>query len=191
MIELRSFERVLVLADIHGICGLKLAVDIINRESFDALVLLGDIVDVYYTDLGEWCREPFKEINKILSLVTDKKVYYVLGNHDELFPSCPLRPRVEMLNELLIKVKGKRYFLIHGHQGLEYALNKAREAGATLVIAHFHKLGSEGNVIYAGTLCDKVIFEGQPDPKENMGYVVLEREPIIIPTKRKGRRIFL
>ncbi len=191
MIEPRSFERVLVLSDIHGKCGMRLAIEIIERERFDALVLLGDVVDVHYMDLGDWCRIPFKEASKIISKAKNRKVYYILGNHDELFPSCPLRPNVEMVSELLIKVKGRRYFLIHGHQGLGYAIERAKEYGATLVVGHFHKLGSEGGVVFAGTLCDKVILEGQPDPKENLGYVVLEDSPMIIPTRKTRRRIFL
>ncbi len=131
-VELEDGEEAVVVSDVH--LGLKLRgkelskhrefAEFLSRycsdERVKLIVLLGDIFEFWNARVGDIVRnayDPLKELAK-----SDKNVVYVAGNHDRLVASLRLesnRGRGDLYivpDFFVLKVGGKRFLLLHGHQ---------------------------------------------------------------------------
>lgn len=80
---------VVVISDVHlgtyG-CKAKELLRYLNSIQPKTLILNGDIIDVWQFKKSYFPKSHLKVIKKILSFVTkNTEVYYVTGNHDEMF----------------------------------------------------------------------------------------------------------
>ncbi len=111
----------LFISDLH--LGIKHSrVETLNKflkeHDFDNIFLIGDIIDM--TNLKSnfyWNYESSKFIRKILKESKDKKIHYVIGNHDfflEMFIGESLS-NIEFSKELkYTTLKGEEVLILHG-----------------------------------------------------------------------------
>ncbi|PKP47712.1 MAG: UDP-2,3-diacylglucosamine hydrolase [Bacteroidetes bacterium HGW-Bacteroidetes-1] len=81
------------------------------------LILNGDIIDVWQFSKRYWPQSHMKVIKYILGL-TDKKtkVYYITGNHDEIFRKFANTRlgHLRIVNQLILKLEGEKTWFFHG-----------------------------------------------------------------------------
>jgi UDP-2,3-diacylglucosamine pyrophosphatase LpxH len=87
--EKKRNVEVLVLSDIHlgtyG-CKAKELLNYLNTIEPEILVLNGDIIDIWQFSKRYFPKPHMKVIKYLTGLLTKgTKIYYVTGNHDEMF----------------------------------------------------------------------------------------------------------
>jgi len=112
--------EILVLSDIHlgtyG-CHAKELLKYLKTIKPKAVVLNGDIIDIWQFSKKYWPKSHMKVIKKFVKYTTnDIPVYYITGNHDELlrkFTDFSLGS-FHLKNELVLTIDGKRTWFFHG-----------------------------------------------------------------------------
>ena len=82
-----------------------------------ALILNGDIIDIWQFSKSYWPQSHTKVIRKIMKLVAEGvPVYYLTGNHDEMlrkFADFKLGS-FELVNKLVLEIDGRKAWIFHG-----------------------------------------------------------------------------
>lgn len=118
-VKKRKLE-LLVLSDIHlGTYGCK-AKELLNYLKSvkpETLILNGDIIDIWQFSKHYFPNSHLKVIKYISTLLTKgTKVYYITGNHDELFRKFEgfELGGLKIVNKLLLNLDGKKAWFFHG-----------------------------------------------------------------------------
>lgn len=110
----------IVLSDIHlgtyG-CKAKELLKYLKTVKPEMLVLNGDIIDIWQFSKRYFPNSHLKIIKYISTLLTKgTKVYYITGNHDELFRKFAgfELGELKIVNKLLLDLDGKKTWFFHG-----------------------------------------------------------------------------
>jgi UDP-2,3-diacylglucosamine pyrophosphatase LpxH len=174
----------IIISDLHlgsPVSQPEKTLEMLEGYSFRKLILLGDIFDnLDFRNLSRGCWELLNYIGKIS---VDKKVRWVMGNHDkglgDVFGS--------LMNASIYKVyswqyKQKKYLAIHGHQFdrflidnafISYAANKIYDFVQRLDfedkrISHFLKRKSKGWLRLSEKVASSALLYGK---KHEANYV--------------------
>ncbi len=112
--------EVAVISDVHlgtfG-CHAKELLQYLNSIKPKTLILNGDIVDIWQFRKSYFPASHQKVIKKIISLSTKgTKIYYLTGNHDELFRKFTDLDigNLSLINKLILELDGKKAWIFHG-----------------------------------------------------------------------------
>ena len=100
----------------------ELLLDFLEQNSFDAIYLVGDIIDGWVMKRKFlWTSSQAKVVEKILNLAkSGTKVYYFAGNHDHFlrrFLPMTICENLHILDKMDYEaINGKRYVIMHGDQ---------------------------------------------------------------------------
>jgi len=118
------FLRTLLISDVH--IGFKFsraadAVKVLETEKFDRLIMVGDIFDIQnMMRRPYWDEHHTKFLKKVLKIAKNKKVIYVIGNHD--YPLYYMQEYtnklagIEFCREYRYESGDKKILCIHGDQ---------------------------------------------------------------------------
>lgn len=115
----RNVELV-VLSDIHlGTSGCQAAELLKYLKSIrpKTLILNGDIIDIWQFKKRYFPKAHLKVIKHLIGLASDRStVYYITGNHDEMFRKFTGMKigRLRILNDLKLELNGKIVWFFHG-----------------------------------------------------------------------------
>lgn len=116
--------RTLLMSDVH--IGFKFsrsldAVNVLENEKFDRLILVGDIFDIQnMMHRPYWDEHHTSFLKKVLKIAKKKEVIYVIGNHD--YPLNHLEEytgkiaKIHLCREYEYESGGKRILCVHGDQ---------------------------------------------------------------------------
>lgn len=111
---------IVILSDIHlGTYGCHAGELLQYLKSIDpgALILNGDIFDIWYFKKSYFPKEHLEVVRQIMKMaVNGVKVYYLTGNHDDLlrkFGEISLG-LIHLRNKLVFQVNGKTHWVFHG-----------------------------------------------------------------------------
>ena len=116
--------RTIFISDVHlgtpG-CQAEALVQFLKENTCDSLFLVGDIIDGWRLKKRiYWPQSHSDVIRRVLTVARNgNKVYYILGNHDEVLRkwlNFDLRfGRIRILNKKdYVSIKGNRYLVVHG-----------------------------------------------------------------------------
>lgn len=93
----------------------------LKNQSFDQLILNGDIVDGRHISLfGWWKRKHVNRRKEIIELAKKQwtKIKYIIGNHDiHIEKTIPrLRQEVDIAPDMIYTSGKKKYYICHGQQ---------------------------------------------------------------------------
>ena len=115
----RSVELV-VLSDVHlGTSGSH-AVELLKYLKSirpKTLILNGDIIDIWQFKKQFFPKSHLKVVKHLIGLASEScKVYYITGNHDEMFRkfSGMKIGKLRIMNELKLELNGKKVWFFHG-----------------------------------------------------------------------------
>ena len=115
----------LIISDLHlgtGVSQPKKVLELLKNFSFRKLILLGDIFDSM--DFRKIPESSLELINYIGKIAEEKKVRWVIGNHDqelaEIF--APLM-KVRIYEVYEWQMGEQKYLAIHGHQFDRFLIN--------------------------------------------------------------------
>lgn len=109
-----------VISDLHlGMRGCRAAEVLAYLRSIDPqiLVLNGDIVDVWQFKKKYFPPEHMLVVRELLDLIAKQKtVYYVTGNHDEVFRRFVgfQTGQFKIVNKVVLTLDGKKTWIFHG-----------------------------------------------------------------------------
>jgi UDP-2,3-diacylglucosamine pyrophosphatase LpxH len=110
----------LVISDVHlgtyG-CQSKALLNYLDSIKPKAVVLNGDIIDMWQFSKRYWPKSHMKVIQKIIKWVSQGvKVHYITGNHDELLRKFAgfKMGTLHIENKLIIELDGKKTWIFHG-----------------------------------------------------------------------------
>ena len=116
--------RTLLISDLH--IGFKYSraedvLNVLNNETFDRLIMVGDIVDIsQLMKRPYWDQYHTAVIKKILKLAKKKEVIYVIGNHDyalmHLLESTDRFASIKICREYEYKSGERTIRCLHGDQ---------------------------------------------------------------------------
>lgn len=115
----RNVELV-VLSDIHlGTSGCQAAELLKYLKSIrpKTLILNGDIIDIWQFKKRYFPKAHLKVIKHLIGLASDRTtVYYITGNHDEMFRKFTGMKigRLRILNDLKLELNGRIVWFFHG-----------------------------------------------------------------------------
>ncbi len=100
-------------------CQAEKLLEFLQCVTAEKLYCVGDIIDIWAMKKKFfWPKKHNDVIQKILSIAQgDTAVYYVIGNHDELFREfIPIQfGQIDMINEIdHVTANNKRYLVVHG-----------------------------------------------------------------------------
>lgn len=119
MDDKRNVELV-VLSDIHlGTSGCQASELLKYLKSIrpKTLILNGDIIDIWQFKKRFFPKAHLKVIKHLIGLASDRcTVYYITGNHDEMFRkfSGMKIGKLRILNDLKLDLDGKKVWFFHG-----------------------------------------------------------------------------
>ncbi len=88
-----------------------------SRADIDALVILGDFIDMWRRDVSGIFLENHEILQTLLTLKQKKTVYYVVGNHDyHLLELANHKYPLEFRSELTLPGNGVTYVFKHGYE---------------------------------------------------------------------------
>ncbi len=115
----RNVELV-VISDVHlgtyG-CKAKELLQYLNSIQPEMLVLNGDIIDIWQFKKSYFPKPHLEVIKKILLLATkNTDVYYITGNHDEMFRKFTdfQLGKLKVCNKICLNIDGKKTWIFHG-----------------------------------------------------------------------------
>lgn len=115
--------EVLVISDVHlgtyG-CRAKELLNYLKSVRPGTLVLNGDIIDIWQFKKRYFPSAHMKVIKYITSLLAKgTQVYYITGNHDELFRKFAgfELGGLKVVNKLVLELDGERAWIFHGEIG--------------------------------------------------------------------------
>jgi len=110
----------LVISDVHlgtyG-CQSKALLNYLDSIKPKAVVLNGDIIDMWQFSKRYWPKSHMKVIQKIIKWVSQGvKVHYITGNHDELLRKFAgfKMGTLHIENKLILELDGKKTWIFHG-----------------------------------------------------------------------------
>jgi UDP-2,3-diacylglucosamine pyrophosphatase LpxH len=110
----------LVISDVHlgtyG-CQSKALLNYLDSIKPKAVVLNGDIIDMWQFSKRYWPKSHMKVIQKIIKWVSQGvKVHYITGNHDELLRKFAgfKMGSLHIENKLILELDGKKTWIFHG-----------------------------------------------------------------------------
>ena len=113
--------RTLVFSDSHiGDPRFKdnaLVQKMLMEESFDKLVMNGDVVDLWTGKMKDIIKDPLYQLIK--KIASEKEVIWIIGNHDykiEKFKKLGILPSVTFVNSLAFTDNGRNILILHGNQ---------------------------------------------------------------------------
>lgn len=150
--NLRPVE-VAVISDLHlGMRGCRAAEILSYLRSIDPeiLVLNGDIVDIWQFRKSYFPASHMQVVRELMHMLAQgKRIYYVTGNHDELFRRFIgfKTGQFEVVNKLILHLDGKKAWIFHGDVfdvTMQYSkwLAKLGGKGYDLLIALNHAVNS-------------------------------------------------
>jgi len=83
----------------------------------EALILNGDIIDIWQFSKNYWPEAHAKVLQRILKMIAQgTKVYYLTGNHDEVLRKYTdfKLGNLEIINKLLLEIDGNKTWIFHG-----------------------------------------------------------------------------
>ena len=109
-----------VLSDIHlgtyG-CHAKELLQYLKSINPKAIVLNGDIIDIWQFSKSYWPETHMKVVRRIMKFVAESvPVYYLTGNHDEMlrkFADLSVGS-FQLKNKLVLNLDGKKAWIFHG-----------------------------------------------------------------------------
>lgn len=100
----------------HG-CQARALFNYLGSIEPEALILNGDIIDIWQFNKKYWPKEHMKVVRKVLKLVSSgTQVYYITGNHDEAlrrYSDFSMNNFV-MADQLTLDIDGKKAWIFHG-----------------------------------------------------------------------------
>lgn len=109
-----------VISDIHlGTYGCHAKELLQYLKSIDpkAIVLNGDIIDIWQFNKSYWPESHMKVLRRLMKFVTESTpVYYLTGNHDEMlrkFTDLQLGS-FQLQNKLVLNLHGEKAWIFHG-----------------------------------------------------------------------------
>lgn len=109
-----------ILSDVHlgtyG-CHAKELLRYLQSINPKAIVLNGDIIDIWQFSKSYWPQSHMKVVRKIMKYITENiPVYYLTGNHDEMFRKfTDLNVgSFRLQNKLVLNLDGKKAWIFHG-----------------------------------------------------------------------------
>lgn len=109
-----------VLSDVHlgtyG-CHAKELLRYLQSINPKAIVLNGDIIDVWQFSKSYWPQSHMKVVRKIMKYIAENvPVYYLTGNHDEMFRKFTdiSVGSFKLQNKLVLHLDGKKAWFFHG-----------------------------------------------------------------------------
>jgi UDP-2,3-diacylglucosamine pyrophosphatase LpxH len=116
----RRKVQVAVVSDLHlGMRGCHAQTILAYLKSIEpeVLILNGDIIDIWQFKKKYFPPAHMQVVRELLSMIArGKKVYYITGNHDELFRRF-IGFKVgnfELVNKVVLELDGKRAWFFHG-----------------------------------------------------------------------------
>ncbi len=116
----RRKVQVAVVSDLHlGMRGCHAQTILVYLKSIEpeVLILNGDIIDIWQFKKKYFPPAHMQVVRELLSMIArGKKVYYITGNHDELFRRF-IGFKVgnfELVNKVVLELDGKRAWFFHG-----------------------------------------------------------------------------
>jgi len=89
----------------------------IDRDDVDALVVLGDFIDMWRRDISGIFLENHQILQSLLALKQKKTVYCVAGNHDyHLLKLVDHKYPIEFKKDLTLPGNGVTYVFKHGYE---------------------------------------------------------------------------
>ncbi len=120
MKNIKREVEVLVLSDIHlgtrG-CHAKELIQYMQSIKPKAVILNGDIVDIWQFKKSYWPKSHMQVIKQLTSWMTKGvKIYYITGNHDEMLRKFVgfKMGSLKIVNKVLLKLDGKKAWFFHG-----------------------------------------------------------------------------
>lgn len=109
-----------ILSDVHlgtyG-CHAKELLHYLKSINPKAIVLNGDIIDIWQFSKSYWPENHMKVVRRIMKFITENTpVYYLTGNHDEMlrkFANLEVGS-FQLMNKLVINLEGKKAWIFHG-----------------------------------------------------------------------------
>ncbi|MEJ6979107.1 UDP-2,3-diacylglucosamine diphosphatase [Pedobacter sp. P351] len=109
-----------IISDVHlgtyG-CHAKELLSYLKSINPKAIVLNGDIIDIWQFSKSYWPESHMKVVRRIMKFVTeDIPVYYLTGNHDEMlrkFADLEVGS-FKLVNKLVLNLDGEKAWLFHG-----------------------------------------------------------------------------
>ena len=112
--------EVAVISDLHlGMRGCRPLEILQYLRSIDAevLILNGDIIDVWQFKKKYFPAEHMQVVRELLQMIArQKKVYYITGNHDEVFRQFAgfETGNFKIVNKVVLPLDGKKAWFFHG-----------------------------------------------------------------------------
>lgn len=109
-----------IISDVHlgtyG-CHAKELLHYLKSINPKAIVLNGDIIDIWQFSKSYWPESHMKVVRRVMKFVTENTpVYYLTGNHDEMlrkFVNLELGS-FKLLNKLVLNLDGQKAWIFHG-----------------------------------------------------------------------------
>jgi len=109
-----------IISDVHlgtyG-CHAKELLRYLQSINPKAIVLNGDIIDIWQFSKSYWPESHMKIVRRIMKLITESTpVYYLTGNHDEMlrkFTDLSVGS-FKLQNKLILELNGKKAWIFHG-----------------------------------------------------------------------------
>lgn len=109
-----------ILSDVHlgtyG-CHAKELLRYLQSINPKAIVLNGDIIDIWQFSKSYWPQSHMKVVRKIMKYISENiPVYYLTGNHDEMFRKFTdvSIGSFKLQNKLVLNLDGKKAWIFHG-----------------------------------------------------------------------------
>lgn len=143
--------QVAVVSDLHlGMRGCQAESALAYLKSIDPeiLILNGDIIDIWQFKKKFFPAAHMQVIRELLSMIArGKRVYYITGNHDELFRRFVSFKvdRFQIVNKVVLELDGRKAWFFHGDVfdvTMQYSkwLTKLGGKGYDLLIAFNHAI---------------------------------------------------
>lgn len=114
-------SRTLVISDTHigdpRYADNQKVQNLLRTEDYDRLVLNGDIVDLWLSDIKTIMKDPLYQLIK--EIASEKETIWCIGNHDykiELYKYCGFLPRAYLVDSVEFDENDHKVLIIHGHQ---------------------------------------------------------------------------
>lgn len=118
--ENKRVVEVVVISDVHlGTKGSQATELLKYLKSIKpkTLILNGDIIDIWQFKKRYFPKSHLKVVKHLIGLASDRcQVYYITGNHDEMFRrfSGIKIGKLRILNDLKLTLDGKKVWIFHG-----------------------------------------------------------------------------
>lgn len=111
---------IVIISDVHlgtyG-CHAKELLNYLKSINPRTLILNGDFIDIWQFRKHYFPKDHMQVIQRILKMAAKgTKVYYITGNHDDALRRYAdfSSGNIHLRNKLLLKLKGKNYWIFHG-----------------------------------------------------------------------------